>query len=352
MANSASSDSTPSFGGHASTDGALRAAPAQAIPLPVIAGIPDAEEAQERGGTEILEIVGPVRPRSSSAATPTSAPGNTPVQHYNISSRSPSQRPVGSSSGPRAASARPSAPTSASRSGIAPGTEEPDRPSQPVSYGPVRSNTISTVANDSLASAVNPTCNTAILTTGDAVAGGVGTSPFGNANPPTTSVAQVPEHVAQVPNSIQRLTHARPTSAPIPRTSRAVNPSEVVGMDASPTATKRVAETPLVKGRGRSPRGDPSAASSATAVELQRIKDDGAARTLASRVQAQQGQDEVACLGQALAKTQAEYRVLFGELELAKAQHAGIVASLQAEVNQHVNDKQIHESNMLHEEAF
>jgi hypothetical protein len=38
----------------------MRAAPAQANPLPVIAGIPDAEEAQERGGTEILEIVGPV----------------------------------------------------------------------------------------------------------------------------------------------------------------------------------------------------------------------------------------------------------------------------------------------------
>ncbi len=70
MANSASSDSKPSFGGHASTDGAMRAAPAQANPLPVIAGIPDAEEAQERGGTEILEIVGPVRPRSSSAASP------------------------------------------------------------------------------------------------------------------------------------------------------------------------------------------------------------------------------------------------------------------------------------------
>ena len=342
MANSASSDSTPSFGGHASTDGALRAAPAQAIPLPVIAGIPDAEEAQERGGTEILEIVGPVRPRSSSAASPTSAPGNTPVQHYNISSRSPSQRPVGSSSGPRAASARPSAPTSASRSGIAPGTEEPDRPSQPVSYGPVRSNTISTVANDSLASAVNPTCNTAILTTGDAVAGGVGTSPFGNANPPTTSVAQVPEHVAQVPNSIQRLTHARPTSAPIPRTSRAVNPSEVVGMDASPTATKRVAETPLVKGRGRSPRGDPSAASSsANAAELQRIKDDSAARSQTNRVQAQPGRDETERLERALANAQAQYQLLSKDLELAKAQHAGIVSSLETEVHQHGNDKKI-----------
>jgi hypothetical protein len=256
MANSASSDSTPSFGGHTNAEGAagVRAAPAQVLPVLAIVGTPAADEVADGAGTEIIEIVRHVRPRSSSAVNPTSAPGNTPAEHYNISSRSPQRHTAGPTGLPTAtlpssAAARPSS------SGIGPESAATE-PSQPVSYGPVRSNNINTVANDVLSRAVNPSDNTAISTTDGAGSGGVGTSPFGNANPRAPIVAQ-DRVVVQVPIGIQpRAKPTRTTSAPITAASRAVNPSDVVAMDASSTASKRVAETPLEKGRGRSPRAD------------------------------------------------------------------------------------------------
>jgi hypothetical protein len=150
----------------------------------------------------------------------------------------------------------------------------------------------------------------------------------------------VPNTVAQVPNGIQQNMKLkdRPCSAPLPTTSRAATPPEVVAMDAT-TAAKRVADTPPESGRGRSPRGCmPPTVSSGTTAELRRIKDDSVARALVDRVRDQENQDEVARLTHALHSAQAEGKAFSRELDLARVQHNDISTDLKSRINSLANE--------------
>jgi hypothetical protein len=113
------------------------------------------------GCTVITEVVTPSRSRDTSEVNPTRVLGSAVVEHYDISSRSPSPRFAAGAIGPRAAS------TPSTRSGTAPGTAGTEAP-RLVSYGPIRSNIVTTVANDVLSRAVNPSDNTAISSTAHA----------------------------------------------------------------------------------------------------------------------------------------------------------------------------------------